>query len=36
MTILKGRTLITMLLMGLVFVSCRNDDDEELLGNWIK
>lgn len=36
MTILKGRTLITMLLMGLVFVSCSNDDDEELLGNWIK
>ena len=37
MTILKGRTLITMLLLGLVFVSCtNNDDEEELLGNWIK
>ncbi|MBA0882855.1 Kelch repeat-containing protein [Flavobacterium undicola] len=36
MTILKGRTIITMLLMGLVFVGCSNDDDEELLGNWIK
>lgn len=36
MTILKGRTLITMLLMGLVFVSCSNDDDDDLVGNWIK
>ncbi|MEN9908998.1 MAG: hypothetical protein RLZZ540_2147 [Bacteroidota bacterium] len=36
MTILKGRTIITMLLMGLVFVGCSNDDEEELLGNWIK
>lgn len=36
MAILKGRTLITMLFMGLVFVGCSNDDEEELLGNWIK
>lgn len=36
MTILKGRTLIAILLMGLVFVSCSNDDEEELLGNWIR
>lgn len=36
MTILKGKTIITMLLVGLVFVGCSNDDDEELLGNWIK
>ncbi|WP_026712683.1 Kelch repeat-containing protein [Flavobacterium daejeonense] len=36
MTIFKGRTLIAMLLMSLVFVGCSNDDDEELTGNWIK
>lgn len=36
MTIFKGRTLIAMLLMSLVFAGCSNDDDEELLGNWIK
>lgn len=36
MNSLKRGMLFTTLIMSLALVSCTNDEEEELLGNWIK
>ena len=36
MNILRKGMIMSTLIMGLVLVSCSNDEDTDLVGNWVK
>jgi hypothetical protein len=36
MNILRKGMIMSTLIMGLVLVSCSNDEDTDLVGNWVR